>query len=78
MTTRRLRGMPDADQEIPDIGARRPGVHQICGGFEREPGVEFAERALHVAARELGALHATAVDNRAGIVGGTIGSVGAG
>ncbi len=48
--------MSDADQEIPDIRARRAGVHQISGGFEREPGIEFAERALHVAARELGAL----------------------
>ena len=55
-----------------------PGVHQIPGGFERESGIEFAERAFHVAARELGALHAAGVDDGTGIRRDAVGPVGAG
>ena len=40
------------DQDIPDVRARGPGVHEIFGSFERGAGIELAPRALDVAARE--------------------------
>ena len=62
-----MRGLSDADQEIPDIRSRRARVHEIPGGFERGAGIEFAQRAFHVAAREFARSMRAGVDDGAGI-----------
>ena len=41
-------------------------MHQILRGLERRARIEIPERAFHVAAAELGALHRARVDDGAG------------
>ena len=56
IATQRVGGLFDRDQDIPDIRARRAGVHEIFGSFERGAGIELAPRPFDVAAGDLGAL----------------------